>query len=63
MLINNAGAIFSDRRVTAEGLEKTFALNHMSYFVVTAALLDCAEGGAGAAHRLHGLARPSRRAA
>ena len=39
VLINNAGAIFSDRRVTAEGLERTFALNHMSYFIVTAQLL------------------------
>ena len=39
VLINNAGAIFSDRRVTAEGLERTFALNHMSYFIVTAELL------------------------
>jgi NAD(P)-dependent dehydrogenase (short-subunit alcohol dehydrogenase family) len=39
VLINNAGAIFSDRRVTSEGLERTFALNHMSYFIVTALLL------------------------
>ena len=37
-LINNAGAIFSRRRVTAEGLEMTFALNHMAYFVLTQAL-------------------------
>src|SRR5579872_2650343 len=40
VLVNNAGAIFSDRRLTADGLEMTFALNHMSYFVLTAALLD-----------------------
>ena len=40
VLINNAGAMFADRRVTAEGLEMTFALNHMSYFVLTRALLD-----------------------
>ena len=40
VLINNAGAMFSSRRVTADGLEMTFALNHMSYFVLTAALLD-----------------------
>jgi NAD(P)-dependent dehydrogenase (short-subunit alcohol dehydrogenase family) len=39
-LVNNAGALFSDRRVTAEGLERTFALNHMSYFLLTAALID-----------------------
>ncbi len=40
MLINNAGAMFSRRDVTADGLERTFALNHMSYFVLTAGLLD-----------------------
>jgi NAD(P)-dependent dehydrogenase (short-subunit alcohol dehydrogenase family) len=40
VLVNNAGAIFSDRRVTAEGLERTFALNHMSYFILTKRLLD-----------------------
>ena len=40
VLMNNAGAVFSDRRVTAEGLERTFALNHMSYFLLTARLLD-----------------------
>jgi NAD(P)-dependent dehydrogenase (short-subunit alcohol dehydrogenase family) len=40
VLVNNAGAIFAQRRVTAEGLERSFALNHMSYFVLTAALLD-----------------------
>ncbi|MGO9419043.1 SDR family oxidoreductase [Roseiarcus sp.] len=38
VLINNAGAMFADRRVTAEGLELTFALNHMAYFLMTAAL-------------------------
>lgn len=40
VLVNNAGAIFGDRQVTSEGLERTFALNHMAYFAVTAALLD-----------------------
>ncbi|HEV7159144.1 MAG TPA: SDR family NAD(P)-dependent oxidoreductase [Caulobacteraceae bacterium] len=35
VLINNAGAIFDHREVTADRLEKTFALNHMAYFVVT----------------------------
>ena len=39
VLVNNAGAIFASRAVTAEGLERTFALNHMSYFVMTAGLL------------------------
>ena len=35
VLINNAGAYFERRAVTADGLEKTFALNDMAYFVVT----------------------------
>jgi NAD(P)-dependent dehydrogenase (short-subunit alcohol dehydrogenase family) len=38
VLINNAGAVFAQRLVTEDGLERTFALNHMSYFVLTALL-------------------------
>jgi NAD(P)-dependent dehydrogenase (short-subunit alcohol dehydrogenase family) len=40
VLINNAGALFSSRRVTPEGLELTFALNHMAYFVLSEALQE-----------------------
>jgi NAD(P)-dependent dehydrogenase (short-subunit alcohol dehydrogenase family) len=40
VLINNAGAMFSSRQLTEEGLERTFALNHMSYFVLTHGLRD-----------------------
>jgi NAD(P)-dependent dehydrogenase (short-subunit alcohol dehydrogenase family) len=40
VLINNAGAMFTHRQVTEDGLERTFALNHMSYFVLTNLLLD-----------------------
>lgn len=40
VLINNAGGMFSNRRVTDEGLELTFAVNHMAYFVITLALMD-----------------------
>ena len=39
-LINNAGAIFMDKTFTDEGLEKTFALNHMSYFVLSNLFLE-----------------------
>jgi retinol dehydrogenase 12 len=46
VLINNAGALFNSRQVTEDGLEKTFALNHMSYFVVTNLLLDRLRPGA-----------------
>jgi NAD(P)-dependent dehydrogenase (short-subunit alcohol dehydrogenase family) len=40
VLINNAGAMFGSRQLTSDGLEDTFALNHMSYFVVTEGLLE-----------------------
>lgn len=39
ILINNAGGIFYTREVTDEGLELTFALNHMSYYLLTRRLL------------------------
>jgi NAD(P)-dependent dehydrogenase (short-subunit alcohol dehydrogenase family) len=37
VLINNAGAMFGQRQVTEDGLELTFATNHLSYFVLTRA--------------------------
>jgi NAD(P)-dependent dehydrogenase (short-subunit alcohol dehydrogenase family) len=40
VLINNAGAMFATRRLTEDGLEYTFALNHMAYFVVTEGLRE-----------------------
>jgi retinol dehydrogenase 12 len=40
VLINNAGAMFGTRQVTRDGLEMTFALNHMAYFVLTHNLRD-----------------------
>jgi NAD(P)-dependent dehydrogenase (short-subunit alcohol dehydrogenase family) len=40
VLINNAGALFAKREVTQDRLERTFALNHMAYFVVTEALRE-----------------------
>ena len=40
ILVNNAGAIFSYRRLTAEGLERTFALNHMADFVLSHSLRE-----------------------
>jgi len=39
VLINNAGAVFLSRQESADGLEMTFATNHMAYFVVTNVLL------------------------
>jgi NAD(P)-dependent dehydrogenase (short-subunit alcohol dehydrogenase family) len=40
VLINNAGALFNRRIETADHLEMTFALNHMSYFSITSLLLE-----------------------
>jgi NAD(P)-dependent dehydrogenase (short-subunit alcohol dehydrogenase family) len=40
VLINNAGAVFGSRRLMEDGLEQTFALNHMAYFVVTEGLRE-----------------------
>lgn len=40
VLINNAGAMFNSRRVTEDGLELTFAINHMAYFVLTHGLRE-----------------------
>jgi NAD(P)-dependent dehydrogenase (short-subunit alcohol dehydrogenase family) len=40
VLVNNAGAIFASREITPDGLELTFALNHMGYFRLTALLWE-----------------------
>ena len=40
VLVNNAGAVFLNRRLSVDGLEMTFALNHLSYFLLTLLLLD-----------------------
>lgn len=40
VLVNNAGGFFLWRSETADGLERTFALNHLSYFLLTNLLLD-----------------------
>jgi NAD(P)-dependent dehydrogenase (short-subunit alcohol dehydrogenase family) len=40
VLVNNAGALHLERKVTADGLEMTFAVNHMAYFVLTNALRE-----------------------
>ncbi|MCC6611965.1 MAG: SDR family oxidoreductase [Anaerolineae bacterium] len=39
VLINNAGALFSSYRETVDGIEMTFALNHLGYFLLTNLLL------------------------
>ena len=39
VLVNNAGAFFDRHKLTEDGLERTFALNHMAYFLLTNLLL------------------------
>jgi NAD(P)-dependent dehydrogenase (short-subunit alcohol dehydrogenase family) len=46
VLVNNAGGAFGKRQVTSEGLEKTFALNHLNYFLLTNLLLDTLKASA-----------------
>src|SRR4051812_1132768 len=46
VLINNAGAMFNKRQETVDGLELTFALNHMAYFVITNMMLPRLKSGA-----------------
>jgi NAD(P)-dependent dehydrogenase (short-subunit alcohol dehydrogenase family) len=48
VLINNAGALFAHRQRTEDGLERTFALNHLSYFVITNLLLERLRATSGA---------------
>ena len=40
VLLNNAGAIFLSRQTSVDGIEMTFALNHLGYFLLTTLLLD-----------------------
>jgi NAD(P)-dependent dehydrogenase (short-subunit alcohol dehydrogenase family) len=46
LLLNNAGAVFASRRETPDGVEHTFALNHLAYFQLTLRLLDRLREGA-----------------
>ena len=39
VLVNNAGLIMAERALTEDGLETTFAVNHIAYFLLTRLLL------------------------
>ena len=40
VLVNNAGLVSAARQVTEDGIEQTFAVNHLGYFLLTHLLLD-----------------------
>lgn len=40
VLVNNAGTVSNTRTVTGDGIETTFAVNHLGYFLLTNLLLD-----------------------
>jgi NAD(P)-dependent dehydrogenase (short-subunit alcohol dehydrogenase family) len=45
VLANNAGAVFTSRQLTSEGLERSFALNHLAPFLLTNLLRERLAGG------------------
>jgi len=46
ILVNNAGAVFTQRKVSVDGFEMTFALNHLGYFLLTDLLLGAIKASA-----------------
>jgi retinol dehydrogenase-12 len=43
VLVNNAGAVFSEKSLSPDGYEMTFALNHLGYFLLSRELLPLLE--------------------
>lgn len=61
ILINNAGGMFPARKLTAEGLDMTFATNHLGHFLLTQELMPTLKKGkakiinlSSEAHRISG---------
>jgi len=46
VLVSNAGGVFSKRETTVDGLEMTFALDHLAYFLLATLLLPVLERSA-----------------
>lgn len=46
VLVNNVGAMFADRQRTVDGIEASFAVNHLSPYLLTELLLDQLRAGA-----------------
>jgi NAD(P)-dependent dehydrogenase (short-subunit alcohol dehydrogenase family) len=47
VLINNAGGMFSERGLTVDGIERTFATNHLGPFLLTNLVIDLVRAGTG----------------
>ncbi|HEX9036273.1 MAG TPA: SDR family oxidoreductase [Ktedonobacterales bacterium] len=45
LLMNNAGAVFADRKLSVDGIEMTLAVNHLAPFLLTNLLLDQLRAG------------------
>jgi retinol dehydrogenase 12 len=64
VLVNNAGGVFLTRQLSVDGFEKTFALNHLNYFLLTLLLLEPLKASApatGLAARIVNVASDSHR--
>jgi NAD(P)-dependent dehydrogenase (short-subunit alcohol dehydrogenase family) len=46
VLLNNAGVLVTSRRTTVDGIEETFAINHLGYFLLTHLLVDTLKASA-----------------
>jgi len=46
VLVNNVGGFWATRHLTADGLERTFAVNHLAAFLLTGLVLDRLKGSA-----------------
>lgn len=46
VLLNNAGAVFMQRQLSVDGIEMTFAVNHLAYFLLTNLLLETLKASA-----------------
>jgi NAD(P)-dependent dehydrogenase (short-subunit alcohol dehydrogenase family) len=46
VLVNNAGAYILNHQLTVDGIEMTFALNHLNYFLLTNLLLEVIQNSA-----------------
>ena len=61
VLVNNVGAMFTRRRESVDGIEMTFALNHLGYFLLTGLLLESLKGSS--AGRIVNVASQAHRSA